>query len=86
MNKSINEKYLEKTIDWYRQLFTLFSAISIACIAWLVSNYNESILQLIILDGIAIITAFFAISVVVIKIRKYLKKFRNIFWFRDFWV
>lgn len=73
----MNKDYFIQKIGWYRHLFTLFSTITIACIAWLVTNYDKTVTQLIFIDVITVIAAIFSVIVVAGKVRKYLKLLRT---------
>ena len=53
----MNEKYFEHKINWYKQLFTLFFAVEVGCIAWFAANYNKAIKEFIILDILSVIIA-----------------------------
>jgi len=72
MNKK-NEKYFEHKIGWYRQLFTLFFAVEIGCIAWLIANYNKTIEEIIILDLITILIISSILGIMISKVKKYIK-------------
>ncbi len=72
-----NEKYFEQKVGWYRHLFTVFSAVNIGCIAWLVSSYDRASQSVVYLDILAILAASFSTGIVVSKIRKYIKLLRE---------
>lgn len=76
MNK-INEEYYKQKIGWYRHLFTVFSAITIGCAAWLVASYDKVAQMLIYLDLITIFAVTVSMGVTVTKIRKYIKLLRE---------
>jgi hypothetical protein len=76
MNK-INEKYFEHKIHCYRHLFTVFSAITIGCAAWFVSNYGKTYKEFIFLDTLVIVIASVALVLTAAKVRKYIKLSRE---------
>lgn len=74
----MNKDYIVQKIVWYRHLFTFVSAITVGCIAWLFGNYDKAIIELIIINVVAIAILFISNAIVVYEIRKYLKKMRDI--------
>ncbi len=69
--------YLIQKIGWYRHLFTFISAINVACLAWLIGNFDKKIIQLLILNTFAIFFLVIANILVIYEIRKYLNKLRD---------
>lgn len=64
---------LKEKISWYRHLFNFAAAINFACFSWFVANYNKTLKSFLIIDVIAIIFSFIAISVLIYKIKKHIK-------------
>ncbi len=72
-----NEKYFETKVNWYRQLFTLFFAVEAACIGWLISNYDKTVIAILILDILVILGVVCILGLMIIKVRKYTKLMRE---------
>jgi hypothetical protein len=76
MNKT-NEKYFEHKVEWYKQLFTLFFAVNVGCIAWLIANYTKVIKELVILDILTISVILSVLGLINFKVRNYMKRLRE---------
>lgn len=73
-NKIMNIDVVKEKINWYKLLFTILITAAIGSIGWLTSNLDTPWRGLIITDILSILFLSFGISVVVYKIRFYLKK------------
>ncbi len=76
MNK-FNKEYFKQKISWYRQLFTLFFAVVVGCIAWLAANLEKPGQILVNLDILAIFVALVVLGILNTKVRDYIKKLRD---------
>lgn len=72
-----NEEYFKQKAGWYKQLFTLFFAVEVGCIAWFVTNIEKSYKAFIILDVFVIIVTAGTLSIIARKVIKYLKLLRE---------
>lgn len=70
----MNIDVVKEKINWYKLLFTIFVTATVGCIGWLTGNFNTNTKFLMVCDGIVIVVLSIGISVVVYKIRFYLKR------------
>jgi len=70
----MNKEGLKEKINWYRHLFTFFSAVNFASAGWFVANYGKSAMGFLSINILLLIFSLAGMLFLGFKITKHIKK------------